>query len=78
MDYYLPTAISLPALEINLNGLPSNANPLGVKGCGQAGAIAAPQTLINAILDALSPLGIDHIDMPATSETIWRAIQAAR
>jgi carbon-monoxide dehydrogenase large subunit len=45
---------------------------------GQAGCIAAPQTIINAILDALSPLGIDHIDMPATPERIWRAIRNAR
>jgi carbon-monoxide dehydrogenase large subunit len=53
-------------------------NPLGVKGAGQAGCIAAPQTIINAILDALSPLGIEHIDMPATPERIWRAIRNAR
>ena len=52
-------------------------NPLGVKGAGQAGCIAAPQTIINAILDALVPLGIDHIDMPATPERIWRAIRGA-
>ena len=79
MDYVLPAARDLPALEINLeDGLPTDANPLGVKGSGQAGAIAAPQTIMNAILDALAPLGIDHIDMPATSETIWRAIRAVR
>ena len=66
-------------LEINLeDGLSTDANPLGVKGSGQAGAIAAPQTIMNAILDALAPLGIDHIEMPATSETIWRAIHALR
>jgi carbon-monoxide dehydrogenase large subunit len=54
------------------------ANPLGVKGAGQAGCIGAPQTIINAILDALAPLGIDAIDMPATPERTWRAIQTAR
>jgi carbon-monoxide dehydrogenase large subunit len=58
--------------------LPTAANPLGVKGSGQAGCIAAPQTIINALLDALAPLGIDHIDMPATSERVWRAIHTAR
>ena len=57
--------------------MPTAANPLGVKGFGQAGCIAAPQTIINAIVDALAPLGIDHIDMPATPERVWRAIQAA-
>lgn len=78
MDYYIPWAADIPPFETHLNGTPTKANPLGVKGSGQAGCIAAPQTIINAILDALSPLGIDHIDMPATSETIWRAIQSAR
>jgi carbon-monoxide dehydrogenase large subunit len=58
--------------------VPSAGNPLGVKGSGQAGAIAAPQTIINAILDALAPLGIETFDMPATPERVWRAIQAAR
>ena len=79
MDYVLPAAHDLPTLEINLeDGMSTEANPLGVKGSGQAGAIAAPQTIINAILDALAPLGIHHIEMPATSETIWRAIRALR
>ncbi len=79
MDYVLPAAHDLPTLEINLeDGLSTDANPLGVKGSGQAGAIVAPQTIMNAILDALAPLGIDHIEMPATSETIWRAIHALR
>jgi aerobic carbon-monoxide dehydrogenase large subunit len=56
----------------------AKANRLGVKGAGQAGCIAAPQTIINAILDALAPLGIEHIDMPATPERAWRAIRGAR
>jgi len=58
--------------------LPTMVNPLGVKGAGQAGCIAAPQTIINAILDAVAPLGIDHIDMPATPERVWRAIRRVR
>jgi carbon-monoxide dehydrogenase large subunit len=78
LDYALPRADDLPALDITLDGLPTAANPLGVKGSGQAGAIAAPQTIICAVLDALAPLGIEHIDMPATPERVWRAIRSAR
>ena len=55
---------------------PTTVKPLGGKGAGQAGCIAAPQTIVNAILDALAPLGIEHIDMPATPERVWRAIRA--
>jgi carbon-monoxide dehydrogenase large subunit len=78
MDYALPRADDLPSFDVMLRGVATAANPLGVKGCGQAGAIAAPQTIINAIVEALSPLGIRHLDMPATPERIWRAIRAAR
>jgi len=78
MDYALPRADDLPDLDIVLTGIPTNANPLGVKGAGQAGAIAAPQTIISAVLDALAPLGVTHIDMPTTPERVWRAIQEAR
>ena len=56
---------------------PTVANPLGVKGCGEAGATGAPPAVINAMLDALAPLGVTHIDMPTTPESIWRAIGAA-
>jgi carbon-monoxide dehydrogenase large subunit len=78
MDYALPHAAGLPALEVYLEGIPTAANPLGVKGTGQAGSIAAPQAVMNAIVDALAPLGIDHVDMPATPERLWQAIRAAR
>jgi carbon-monoxide dehydrogenase large subunit len=78
MDYALPRADDLPPLDITLAALPTAVNPLGVKGAGQAGCIAAPQTIVHAILDALAPLGIEHIDMPATPERIWRAIRNAR
>ena len=64
LDYALPRADDLPSLEITLNELPTAANPLGVKGSGQAGAIAAPQTIVNAILDALAPLGVEHLTCP--------------
>ena len=78
MDYTLPRAADLPDLDIHLEGVPTKANPLGVKGAGQAGAMAAPQAVICAILGALAPLGVTHIDMPATPERVWRAIQSAR
>ena len=77
-DYLVPRAANLSDFEIHLHGSATRANPLGVKGAGQAGAIAAPQTIVNAILDALSPLGIEHINMPLTSENIWRAIQTVK
>src|SRR5271169_5697357 len=78
MDYALPRADDLPSLDIAFAELPTAVNPLGVKGAGQAGCIAAPQTIVNAILDALAPLGIERIDMPATPERVWRAVRSAR
>jgi len=79
MDYALPRAQDLPTFAGGLNEKePTRSNPLGVKGTGQAGAIAAPQPVMNAVLDALSPLGIHELDMPATPFLVWRAIQAAR
>jgi carbon-monoxide dehydrogenase large subunit len=78
MDYPIPRAADLPDLNVTLTGIPTAANPLGVKGAGQAGAIGAPQTVISAVLDALAPLGVTHIDMPATPQRIWQAIRAAK
>jgi carbon-monoxide dehydrogenase large subunit len=78
MDYALPRAGDLPSFEGSLTpDFPSRANRLGVKGSGQAGAIAAPPTIMNAVMNALAPLGVRHIDMPATPSRIWDAIQAA-
>lgn len=77
MDYALPRAADLPAFEVTFAGDATAVNPLGVKGSGQAGCISAPPTVINAVVDALSPLGIDEIQMPATPERIWRAIRDA-
>ncbi len=74
MDYALPRASDLPPLDIAFSGVPTAANPLGLKGAGQAGAIASPQAVVCAVLDALAPHGINHIDMPMTSERIWRAL----
>lgn len=77
MDYALPRADALPMFQVEFNGDATAANPLGVKGVGQAGCIAAPPAVINAVVDALSPLGIDHIQMPATPERVWQAIAEA-
>jgi carbon-monoxide dehydrogenase large subunit len=75
MDYTLPRAEHLPSFDITLIERPTAANPLGVKGSGQAGCIAAPQTVMAAILDALGAAGVTHLDMPATPERVWRALQ---
>ncbi|NDB69095.1 MAG: xanthine dehydrogenase family protein molybdopterin-binding subunit [Methylocystaceae bacterium] len=77
MDYAMPRAKDMPFMKISLVECPTTSNPLGVKGAGQAGAIGAPQTIINAILDALRPYGITHIDMPATPARILAAIENA-
>jgi carbon-monoxide dehydrogenase large subunit len=78
MDYALPRADDLPRFEGSLTGdFPSHANRLGVKGSGQAGAIAAPATIMNAVMNALAPLGVRHLDMPATPSRIWHAIRSA-
>jgi carbon-monoxide dehydrogenase large subunit len=77
MDYHLPRATDFPNFDFVPVETPTVANPLGVKGCGEAGATGAPPAVINAMLDALSALGVEHIDMPTTPESIWRAIQAA-
>jgi carbon-monoxide dehydrogenase large subunit len=78
MDYTLPTAIQIPAFTTDLLETPSPRNPLGVKGVGEGGTIAAPPAVVNAVLDALAPLGIKTIDMPLKPEKIWALIQAAR
>jgi len=76
MDYCMPRADDLPSFKVHtLPGTPCTHNPLGVKGCGEAGAIGAPPAVINAVVDALKEFGVDHMDMPATPEKVWRAIQ---
>ena len=74
MDYALPRADDLSSFDIDLIERPTAANPLGVKGSGQAGCIAAPQTVMAAVLDALRPAGVEALDMPATPERVWRAL----
>ena len=79
MDYALPRAADIPTFEGALTpDFPSLANRLGVKGSGQAGAIASPATIMNAVMNALAPVGVKHLDMPATPARIWAAIQAGR
>jgi carbon-monoxide dehydrogenase large subunit len=63
---------------VELLEIPCATNPLGVKGAGEAGAVGSPPALINAIIDALSPDGVTHIDMPATPERVWRALELAK
>jgi aerobic carbon-monoxide dehydrogenase large subunit len=78
MDYALPRAEDLPRFETHLEDVPTATNPLGVKGAGEAGTVAAPCAAMSAVLDALASLGVSHLDMPATPERVWTAIQAAR
>lgn len=79
MDYCMPRADDLPSIELTMvEDMPCATNPMGVKGAGEAGAIGACPAVMNALVDALSPLGIRHIDMPATPEKVWRAIQDAQ
>ena len=78
LDYAIPRADDLPAISVTSRDVPSPTNPLGVKGAGEGGTVGAPGAVIHAILDALAPVGVTHIDMPATPERVWRAIQDAR
>jgi carbon-monoxide dehydrogenase large subunit len=75
-DYAMPRADDLPEFALSTHATYCTHNPLGVKGCGEAGAIGAPAAIANAIVDALKPLGVRHVEMPATPERLWRTIQA--
>jgi carbon-monoxide dehydrogenase large subunit len=77
MDYALPKASYIPWIETSHTITPSPVNPLGVKGVGEAGTIGCSPAMVNSVVDALSPLGVRHIDMPMTPEKIWNLIQAA-
>jgi len=78
MDYGLPRVDEVCSFEMDENPVPTKTNPLGVKGAGEAGNVGALAAIMNAVVDALSPLGIAHLDMPATPEKVWRAIRAAQ
>jgi carbon-monoxide dehydrogenase large subunit len=74
MDYAMPRADDLPSFEMEINEVPTATNPMGVKGAGEAGCVGAMPALMNAIVDALRPLGVTTFDMPATPERLWRAM----
>jgi carbon-monoxide dehydrogenase large subunit len=78
MDYCMPRADLMPEINSELEEVPCRTNPLGVKGIGESGTIGAPPTVINAIIDALRPLGVNDIDMPATSARVWEAMRQAK
>jgi carbon-monoxide dehydrogenase large subunit len=75
MDYCMPHAHDLPSFQVGLTETKSPSNPLGIKGCGEAGAIAAPAAVINAITDAI---GTEELAMPATAQAVWAALKGAQ
>lgn len=76
--YPVPSAAEIPHIETDSTVTPSSTNAMGVKGIGEAGTIASPPAVVNAVIDAISHLGVEHIDMPVTPERVWRALEAAR
>ena len=78
VNYLVPSAAELPSFEVDRVAAPSPTNPMGVKGVGETGTIASTAAVMNAVVDALSPYGITDIDMPASPERVWRAIEEAR
>ena len=74
MDYAVPRADDVPRAEVLHAHSPSPLNPLGAKGLGEAGTIGIPPAVVNAVVDALAPLGVTHLDMPLTAEKVWRAL----
>ena len=78
MDYAMPRADDVPDFRLGHVTTPCTTNPLGTKGCGEAGAIGSPPAVINAVLDALAPLGVKELDMPASPSRVWTAIQQAK
>jgi carbon-monoxide dehydrogenase large subunit len=78
MDYCMPRADDVCAIEVGSNPVPTQLNPIGAKGAGEAGTVGALPAVMNAIMDALAPLGVKNIDMPATSDKVWRVIREAR
>src|SRR6058998_2079093 len=78
MDYAMPRADDMPAFDVDSHEVPTEVNPLGAKGVGEAGTVGALPALLNAVNDALAPLGVRHLDMPVTPERVWRAIRDAK
>jgi carbon-monoxide dehydrogenase large subunit len=77
MDYAMPRADDLPLFEVDSHEVPTGVNPLGAKGVGEAGTVGALPALLNAVNDALAPLGVRHLDMPVTPERVWQAMRAS-
>lgn len=77
-DYGMPRADNVPEFKMEFRNVPCKTNPLGIKGIGESGSIGAPPTVINALLDALRPFGVEHIDMPATPRRVWETIRKTR
>jgi aerobic carbon-monoxide dehydrogenase large subunit len=78
VNYMVPSAAELPSFEVDRTESPSPTNPMGVKGVGETGTIASPAAVMNAVVDALSPFGVTDVDMPASPERVWRAIEEAK
>jgi aerobic carbon-monoxide dehydrogenase large subunit len=78
MDYAMPRAADMSYMEVKSNPVPTKTNPLGVKGAGEAGNVGGLPAVVNAVVDALSPLGVRHVDMPLTPEKLWRTVAEAR
>ena len=78
MDYAMPRAADMPSFTFISQGVPTSTNRVGAKGCGEAGCAGSLPSVMNAVVDALAPLGVRHVDMPATPQAIWKTIQAAR
>jgi carbon-monoxide dehydrogenase large subunit len=78
MDYLLPTAVECPSFELAETVTPSPHHPIGAKGIGESATVGSPAAVVNAVIDALRPLGVTHIDMPMTPANVWLAIEAAR
>jgi carbon-monoxide dehydrogenase large subunit len=76
MDYLIPAALDVPHFTLGRTVSPAPSNPLGVKGAGEAGCIGAPPAIVNAVLDALSPLGVENLDMPLRPHKVWGAIES--
>jgi carbon-monoxide dehydrogenase large subunit len=75
MDYWMPRADNMPSITFKTNEVRCNTNPLGVKGCGEAGTVGASPAYVNAMVNALSHLGVAHLDMPLTPLKIWNTIR---
>jgi aerobic carbon-monoxide dehydrogenase large subunit len=77
MDYAMPKASVLPSIDAKMEEIACKTNPLGVKGIGESGTIGSTPAVQSAVVDALAHLGVRHVDMPASPERVWRAVQAA-